>query len=148
MRSRIASAIVCVCIAGGLSLPSQRSRGTRVVAAVPQTNPYSSAADVEAGRKLYIGRCGHCHGQNGEGGRGAVLNSGQFHHGATDRDLYLVIRTGIPNTEMPGTFNLPEADVWRMAAYVKRLGLQGAAEPASGDAPAGALVYRKSGCAQ
>src|SRR6266567_2772318 len=147
MSGRIASAIVCLWITGGLSLPAQRSRGTRASVDVPQTNPYSSAADVEAGRKLYIGRCGHCHGQGGEGGRGAILNSGQLRHGATDRDLYLVIRNGIPNTEMPGTFSLPEVEVWRMAAYVKQLGLQGAADPASGDALSGALVYQKNGCA-
>jgi putative heme-binding domain-containing protein len=114
---------------------------------LPEKNPYSSPADLELGRKLYTGRCGHCHGQAGEGGRGAVLNSGRFRHGDSDRELFLVIRNGIPNTEMPGTFNLPEIEVWRMVAHVKQLGRQGASDPITGDAVAGGVVYRKNACA-
>jgi putative heme-binding domain-containing protein len=111
-------------------------------------NPYSTAADVELGRKLYLGRCGHCHGQTGEGGRGATLNTGRFRHGGSDRELYYVIRNGIPNSEMPGTFSLPEAEVWRMAAYVKQLAGTSIADPSTGDSAAGAAVYRKNGCLQ
>ena len=113
-----------------------------------EINRYNSAADLEAGRKLYLGRCGHCHGQSGEGGRGAVLNSGRFHHGGSDRDLFTVIRNGIPNTEMPGAFRLPEMEIWRMVAYVKQLGQQGAADPVSGNAGAGAAIYELAGCEQ
>lgn len=114
---------------------------------LPEVNPFTSAADLEAGRKLYTGRCGHCHGLNGEGGRGATLNTGQFRHGNSDREIFLVIRNGIPNTEMPGTFNAPEVEVWRMVAYVQQLSRQGLTERATGDAAAGALVYQKQGCA-
>ena len=133
-----------------LSLPAQRpGRQPRPTPAnLPDTNPYSSAADVEAGRRLYAGRCGHCHGQSGEGGRGAVLNSGRLRHGGSDRELFLMIRNGIPDTEMPGAFSLPDVEVWRMVAYVKQLGRQGAPEPITGDARAGAGVYQKNGCAQ
>jgi putative heme-binding domain-containing protein len=114
---------------------------------LPEANPYTTAADLEAGRKLYIGRCGHCHGENGEGGRGATLNTGRFKHGGSDREIFLVIRNGIPNTEMPGTSNYPELEVWRMVAYVRQLSRQGTPEPAIGDPAAGALVYQKNGCA-
>jgi putative heme-binding domain-containing protein len=114
---------------------------------LPEANPYTTAADLEAGRKLYIGRCGHCHGKNGEGGRGATLNTGRFIHGSSDREIFLVIRHGIPNTEMPGTFNYPELEVWRMVAYVRQLGRQGTPEPATGVPAAGELVYQKNGCA-
>lgn len=129
-------------------LPAQRRAAPTTTQNIPQVNPYSSPADVEAGRKLYSGRCGHCHGQSGEGGRGATINSGQFRHGNSDRELYLVIRNGVPNTEMPGTFSLPEIEVWRMVAYVKQLGREGASEPIAGDSDAGKLVYRKLGCPQ
>lgn len=102
---------------------------------------------MEAGRKLYLGKCGHCHGQNGEGGRGATLNTGQFRHGNSDREIFLVIRNGIPNTEMPGTFIAPEVEVWRIVAYVQQLNRQGSKETATGDAAGGLLVYQKHGCA-
>jgi putative heme-binding domain-containing protein len=114
---------------------------------LPELNPYSSADDVEAGRKLYIGRCGHCHGLEGEGGRGAVLNRGDFRHGESDRDLFRIIRSGIPDTEMPGVPGLPAPDVWRLVAYVRQLGKQGASEPITGDAAAGVLVYQRRNCA-
>jgi len=129
-----------------LATQAQRPREqSRLV--LPETNPYTTAADLEAGRKLYVGRCGHCHGKNGEGGRGVILNTGRLRHGDSDREIFLVIRNGIPNTEMPGTFSSPDAEVWRMVAYVKQLGRQGAAEPATGHPAAGALVYQKNGCA-
>src|SRR5437764_9347762 len=132
-----------------MQLIAQRGQSRRAAAAdLPQVNPYASSADIAARRKIYTGRCGHCHGLAGEGGRGAVLNSGALHHGASDRELFLVIRNGIPNTEMPGTFNLPEADIWRIVSYVKTLSRQDGPDTAIGNAPAGALVYQKKGCAQ
>jgi len=112
-----------------------------------ETNPYTSAADIELGGRLYRGRCGHCHGLEGEGGRGSVLNSGQFRRGGSDRELFGIIRQGIPNSEMPGALNLPEHEIWRMVAYVQQLGRKGASDPVTGDAAAGAVVYQKNGCA-
>lgn len=114
---------------------------------LPDKNPFTSPTDLSIGRKLYQGRCGHCHGQEGEGGRGAVLNSGRFRHGSSDRELFLTIRNGIPNTEMPGAFNLPEIEVWRIVAHVQQLGRQGAPEPVLGEPRAGAVVYEKNACA-
>ena len=138
--------IVYCLMSCALALQSQRSAG-QSRPGLPEANPYTSAADLEAGRKLYLGRCAHCHGQNGEGGRGATLNTGQFRHGNSDREIFLVIRQGIPNTEMPGTFNAPEIEVWRIVAYVQQLNRQGLRESATGDAAAGLLVYQQQGCA-
>ena len=115
---------------------------------LPDTNPYKSPADVAMGRALYSGRCGHCHGQNGAGGRGLPLNTGRFRYGGSDRELFMTIRNGIPNTEMPGAFNLPDIEVWRMVGYVQQLGRQGAPEPITGDASAGAAAYARNACAQ
>ena len=141
--------IACCWIACGFSALAQGTgRQPRPTPPdLPEKNPYASPADLEIGRRLYNGRCGHCHGQSGEGGRGAVLNAGRFRYGSSDRELFLVIRNGIPNTEMPGVFNLPDLEVWRMVGHVRQLSRQGAAEPSSGDATAGAIVYEKSGCA-
>ncbi len=140
---------ICLILAALLPLAAQRpGRPPRPApAGLPETNPYLTPADVEAGRKLYLGRCGHCHGQEGEGGRGAVLNAGGLRRAAADRELFLVIRMGIPNTEMPAAFGLSDADTWRIAAYVKQLGRRGTPDPAAGDPAQGAAVYQRSGCA-
>ncbi len=61
--------------------------------------------------------------------------------------MFLTIRYGIPNTEMPGTF-LPDIEVWRLVAYVKRLGSAKAVEErAPGDPEAGRAIYSSQGCA-
>ena len=129
-----------------LTMQAQRPAGQSGLS-LPESNPYTTAEDLEAGRKLYIGRCGHCHGRNGEGGRGATLNTGRFRYGSSDREIFLVIRNGIPNTEMPRMFIPVEAEVWRIVAYVQQLGRQGLPEAATGDPAAGLLVYQKNGCA-
>ena len=141
--------IACCGISCVVSMRAQDTvRQPRPVPAdLPETNPYASAADLDIGRRQYNGRCGHCHGQDGEGGRGAVLNAGRFRRASSDRALFSIIRNGIPNTEMPGAFNLPDLEVWRIAGYVRQLSRQGAVEPSTGNATAGAIVYQNSGCA-
>ena len=133
------------------SLPAQAQRLTgeeaRNSANLPERNPLDSETDVAIGRQLFLGRCGLCHGRDGEGGRGAALNTGQFRHGSSDRETFLTIRNGIANTEMPGTF-LTDPEVWRLVAYVKRLGSAMAPEEkATGDAHLGRAVYSSRGCA-
>jgi cytochrome c oxidase cbb3-type subunit III len=140
---------VCWLLAAGLPAPAQRMRGdeARSAADLPENNPLTSEADLGIGRQLFLGRCALCHGQDGEGGRGAALNTGQFRHGTSDREMFMTIRNGISNSEMPGTF-LTDPEVWRLVAYVKRLGSARAPEEkASGDAQAGRAMYESQGCA-
>ena len=135
--------LVCALLAS-----AQNTRQTRQAPAnLPEVNPYASAADLAIGRAIYNGRCGHCHGLGGEGGRGAVLNAGRFRYGGSDRELFITIRNGVPDTEMPGV-NIPDMEVWRLVAYVQQLGRQGGSEPVTGDAAAGAAVYARAACAQ
>jgi len=141
------------CVMGWLAIaPSaaaQRLRGeeARNAANLPEKNPLDSETDIAIGRQLFLGRCGLCHGRDGEGGRGAALNTGQFRHGSSDREMFMTIRNGIANTEMPGTF-LTDPEVWRLVAYVQRLGATRAPEEkAFGDPPAGRAVYQAQGCA-
>lgn len=133
-----------VLVAAAQTPPRQ---GRPAPANLPEINPYSSAADIAIGRAIYNGRCGHCHGLDGEGGRGAVLNTGRFRHGGSDREVFTTIRNGIPDTEMPGV-NIPDMEVWRLVGYVQQLGRQGGSDPSTGDAAAGAAVYARAACAQ
>jgi len=136
---------------------ARRSEGPPMVAklalkragdAPPVKNPFDTAEDAAKGRQYFLGHCAFCHGPAGEGGRGVNLTTGRYRHGGSDAELFRTIRRGVPGTEMPGS-GLSENEVWRIAAYVRRLGAAGAAEKATGDLAAGRAVYQgKGGCAQ
>jgi cytochrome c oxidase cbb3-type subunit 3 len=114
---------------------------------LPDTNPYSSAADLATGRQYFLGHCAQCHGPDGEGGRGVNLTTGHYRHGSSDRQLYMTLRKGVPGSEMPGS-RLSQPELWRLVAYVRRLGAAGAEEKSTGDAKAGQAIYEgKGGCA-
>lgn len=112
-----------------------------------EKNPYTAQADIEQGKKLYGGRCAGCHGPTGDGGKGANLAVPMLPRAAEDSSLYLVIRFGIPDTEMPSSLMSPR-EIWQVAAFVRTLGrLQ--RETTSGDAARGSqLVRGKGGCLQ
>jgi putative heme-binding domain-containing protein len=110
-------------------------------------NPYTSAADVEQGRKIFRGQCAGCHGPDGSGGKGADLGVPTLARGETDLALFSTIRYGVPETEMPG-HNMTAREVWQVAAFVRSLGAA-SPETEKGDAVRGsALVRGKGGCLQ
>jgi putative heme-binding domain-containing protein len=112
---------------------------------LPETNPFSSDTDIQQGAALFQTHCSYCHGASGEGGRGADLTAGIYRRGGRDLELYASIRLGIPGTEM-GPVRATDEEVWKLVAFVKRIGSQGLLEKAPGDPGAGQAVYQKSGC--
>jgi cytochrome c oxidase cbb3-type subunit III len=120
--------------------------GAATASPIPDTNPFTSESDVRAGEALFQTHCSYCHGSFGEGGRGADLTAGVYRHGGRDPELYASVRNGIPGTEMAAV-RVSDDDVWRMIAFVRRLGSRGMLEKAPGDPATGRLVYQKSGCA-
>ena len=109
-------------------------------------NPYASAADVERGKRLFANNCAVCHGPAGAGGRGAELARAKLPRAPDDPALFLVIREGIPGTEMPpGWWVLDDHEIWQVVAFVRTLGRL-AAENVTGDAQAGGKVFRAKGC--
>jgi putative heme-binding domain-containing protein len=113
---------------------------------IPETNPFSTDADLKEGEALFQTHCSYCHGSFGEGGRGADLTAGIYRRGGSDRELYTSVRFGVPGSEM-GPVRATDDEVWKMVAWVKRLGSQGLLEKAPGDVSAGRAVYQKAGCA-
>ena len=111
----------------------------------PETNPVSPDADIQQGSALFQTHCSYCHGSFGEGGRGADLTAGIYRRGGQDAELFNSIRYGVPGSEM-GPVRVTDEEVWKMVAFVKRLGSQGLLEKATGDPSSGRLVYQKSGC--
>ena len=125
-----------------LALTGEAVRGKDIA----QTNPFNTEADVQQGGALFQLHCSYCHGSHGEGGRGADLTAGVYRMGGTDPELFMTIRTGVPGTEMPAV-RVSDDEVWKLVGFVERLGSQGLAEKAPGDADAGKAIYAKSGCA-
>ena len=117
--------------------------------ATTQKNPFDTPQDAELGKMTFItgGGCAYCHGNDGTGGRGANLTNGEYRYGGSDAQLFETIRNGILGSDMPPTRG-PDQEIWRLVAFVKRLGSQGLNEKAPGDPSAGKTVYdTKGGCA-
>ena len=113
---------------------------------VPKQNPFTSATDVQRGKRLFANNCAGCHGPEGAGGRGANLAQPELRRARDDQALFLVIRQGVPGTEMPpGWVVLDEHEMWQVAAYVRTLG-RVAPETVTGDAHNGANLFRAKGC--
>jgi mono/diheme cytochrome c family protein len=79
---------------------------------VAAPNPSPAAA------RIFRIKCAGCHGSDGAGGSGACL-TGKLAH-PTSRQLFEVIKSGIPGTAMPPS-GLPDPMVKQMAAYVQFL---------------------------
>lgn len=112
---------------------------------IARTNPFHTEADVQLGGALFQLHCSYCHGVQGEGGRGADLTAGVYRMGGKDPELFQTIRNGIPGTEMPAS-RVSDEEVWKLVAYVQRLGSRGLAEKAPGNSEAGKAIYANAGC--
>ena len=125
--------------------------GTQVAAqTVPEKNPFAGEPEaIRAGMGLFRQRCADCHGTDGRGVRGPDITH-VWASGRTDAGLFQTVRTGVPNTEMPG-FPPPrtsDRDVWRLLAYLRTLAAPPSSDPPRGNAENGARVFRAqcAGC--
>jgi putative heme-binding domain-containing protein len=113
---------------------------------IPKQNPYTAETDVARGNQLFKGQCSRCHGPAGEGGRGANLARATLPRATDDPSLFRVIRDGLQNTEMPGSYAMTDHEMWQVAAFVRTLG-RAASEKVPGDPERGrSLVNGKGGC--
>ena len=95
-----------------------------------------SAADIQAGSRLYAAQCALCHGQNGDGVAGVNLPRQQFRRAASDDDIRNTITTGVSAAGMP-PFRLQPAELDTLVAFI-RSGFDITATPFKvGDAGAG-----------
>ncbi len=122
-----------------------KTMSPRFAGAAPQPIPIpagqpATPESLAHGAKLYEKlQCTGCHGTDGRGA-GAIAGDfeddwGQplvaadltepwtFHGGATPRDIYMRLRTGLPGTPMPSFAEAAtEAETWDVANYVASLG--------------------------
>jgi cytochrome c oxidase cbb3-type subunit III len=122
--------------------------GATASAAPPATKPAAGgAAEPFPGKRLFESQCARCHGISGHGGFGPSLARPQLRRAPDDAALRNVIQNGIPNTAMPGEWDLDEREVAAVAAYVRSLGRL-PPERLPGDSARGKALYEgKGGCA-
>ena len=90
-----------------------------------KTNPLANRTDAaNGGRRLFIGRCNTCHGEDGRGSDRApdlTVNDVQLQ---SDGALFWKISGGNTRTGMPAFSFLPESQRWQLVLYLRELGRQ------------------------
>jgi cytochrome c oxidase cbb3-type subunit III len=122
--------------------------GTVAIAAAQPPKPIDkpTAADLARGAAVFAESCSRCHGLDGSGGAGPRLTRPKLSRAADEAAIIEIVRQGVPGGAMPPIWILPEADVVRVAAYVRSLGRR-PPEPLPGDPAAGRAVYTRLACA-
>lgn len=135
--SLVASGLLCSTLVGGTPVDVRGQEGTNI---------FTTARDVQTGERQFDRHCSRCHGIGATGGeRGPDLTSG-FQRASTDGGLFVVIRDGIPNTEMRGiTRSQSDQTVWQIVAYLRSL-TGGMRVEVPGDPDVGAQVYARAEC--
>jgi 6-phosphogluconolactonase len=132
-RTLLAFAITIV--VASLTLTAQRG----------PANPFlGNSQAIDEGRQIYDRSCTTCHGPNGAGGEmGPALGAPARRYAqGTDAQIFDAIKSGVRATPMPPFGNqLPDADIWKVTAYIR--GLRGTAidAPAAGDAARGEQIF-------
>ncbi|HVZ20117.1 MAG TPA: PQQ-dependent dehydrogenase, methanol/ethanol family [Vicinamibacterales bacterium] len=108
-------------------------------------------AAVAAGQRLYDQQCAGCHAAAGQGSDRAPALTGPLAHGSEDGDVFHAIRDGVPGTAMTPHRELNDRETWQLVSYIRSLAgitdIAPATSPTSGDATAGAAVFRRAQCA-
>ena len=101
------------------------------------TNPVApTLASIAAGKAIYDVHCAACHGPRAEGAvRAGIsisiieesgarqppdLTDARWDHGASDGEVFGVLKRGIPSTMMAGyDGRLSDAEIWQVITYVR-----------------------------
>lgn len=88
-----------------------------------KANPYKDQPDaVAAGRRVFLDRCSHCHGEDAEGTKKRPsLRTSRVQQEATDGDLHWLLRNGSMGYGMPSWSKLGDPQIWQVITYLKSL---------------------------
>jgi cytochrome c oxidase cbb3-type subunit III len=100
--------------------------------------------DADKGRQVFEDNCATCHGVDASGGEGPNIQQAPATLG--DSEVRNIIRRGVPGTEMPGFFDISDADAANIVTYLRKLGRIPGSGTVSGDPRKGESIYDASGC--
>lgn len=88
-----------------------------------KTNPYGQQQDaILAGRRIYLGHCARCHGEDAQGIRKRPpLKSERVLQQSTEGDLHWLLVNGNMRRGMPSWAKLPDQQLWQVISYIKSL---------------------------
>jgi len=78
-------------------------------------------AELARGKSLFVGTCGaYCHKYNATNGDAPNLFDCDWIFGGSDQQVFHTITHGAPGTRMVAFGGaIPDADIWRIVAYLK-----------------------------
>src|SRR5262252_2591722 len=107
----------------------------------------TAVALAQEGRELFSAKCSICHGDGHGTERGPNLANSRRVRSRSVAELQTVIRDGVPAAGMPA-FNLPEAELKSVTAFVRSLSAPASEAGAPGNRAAGErFFFGKGGCA-
>mgnify|MGYP001173082778 FL=1 len=104
--------------------PHTHSEGQALV------NPMEATRDsIATGRQRYVFSCRSCHGNRGKGdgdmshagGVPADFTDDVWQHGASDGEIFLVIKEGVSADMQAYKNQISDNDVWHLVNYLKSL---------------------------
>ncbi len=115
--------------------PAPATAGT---AAAPRNPVPSTPASIAAGKTAYQTICAACHGKEAQGAvkagvsisiieeqggrQPSDLTDSEWDHGASDGEIFAVMKRGVPSTMMPGFDGaLSDTDMWNIVNYLRNL---------------------------
>ena len=114
-----------------------------VTKAPAEKNPFDGdKAAIQAGMGQFRVRCADCHGMDATGVRGPDITQ-VWASGRTDPGLFLTLRNGVANTEMPSVgVRTPDFEIWQILSYLRTLAAPAPTDPPRGNAENGERIFR------
>jgi cytochrome c oxidase cbb3-type subunit 3 len=96
-------------------------------------NPYNDAPTaLQEGRRLFVRfNCSGCHGGHAGGGMGPSLRDPAWIYGNSGADIFDSIAAGRAHGMPAWGTRLPQAEIWKLVAYIQTLGTPREADPPS-----------------
>jgi cytochrome c oxidase cbb3-type subunit III len=106
----------------------------------PDRTRAGEQAAVQVGMKLFRERCAECHGADAKGVARHDLTR-LWAAGATDAQVFAVIRSGVPNTIMPSS-SAPDEEIRAIVSYLRSLNTATSEGPSTGSLAAGERTFQ------